>query len=280
MNPLELATGNRRASIATMVVLLVAGALSVTGCNKLKARDALNKGVQSYKNALFDDAIEKFKTAKELDPDLINARLYLATAYFSQYIPGAPSEENLRKGQQAIAEWKEVLEKDPDNLSAIDGIASCLFQMAATPFSPEKFEESKRYHFKHIALKPDDPEPYYSMGVINWTLTYRANTGLRADYNATNPNKQVKDEQPLPPKVRAQYAAKYGATVEEGIEKIKKAIELRPDYEAAMAYLNLLYRRKADMVETAEERDALLRQADELLERVKAIKQKKMETAA
>jgi len=277
LNSLWLGKSMHRVLSGAVVVLL---ALSVGGCNKLKARDALNKGVQSYKSGQFDDAIEKFKTAKELDPGLLNARLYLATAYASQYIPGAPSEENVRKGQQAIEEFQEVLGIEPGNLSAIDGIGSILYQMAATPFTPGKFEESKTYHLKHIGLKPEDPEPYYWVGVIDWTLSFRANADIRAVYNRGAPRKQVKDDQPLPPKTREDYAAKYGPMVNEGIDRLKKAIELRPDYDDAMAYLNLLYRRKADMVASMEDRDALLRQADDLVDKVKEIKQKKMEQPA
>jgi hypothetical protein len=65
--------------------------------------------------------------------------------------------------------------------------------------------------------------------------------------------------------------------VDEGIADLKKAIELRPDYDDAMAYLNLLYRRKADMVESADERASLQKQADELIDKVKEIKQKRAE---
>ncbi len=280
MNPLALACRDRRGlSVVSLVGLLVVIALSAAGCNKLKARDQLNKGVQAYKGAQYDAAIENFKQAKDLDPGLLNARLYLATAYASQYIPGAPSEENVRKGQQAIAEFQDVLRGDPKNLSAIDGIGSILYQMAATPFTPAKFDESKTYHVKHIQLKPNDPEPYYWVGVIDWTLAFRANSEMRAAYNAANPHKQIRDEQPLPPKVREEYAAKYGALVDEGIQHLQKAIALRNDYEDAMAYLNLLYRRKADQVESPTEREALVKKADELVEKVKEIKQRKMEEA-
>ena len=68
--------------------------------------------------------------------------------------------------------------------------------------------------------------------------------------------------------------------MDEGIQHLKKAVTLRPDYEDAMAYLNLLYRQKADMVTSAEEREALLKQADELVDKVKEIKQRKMEAPA
>src|SRR5437016_14596764 len=140
----------RVSAFAALVILVVWG----SGCNKLKARDLLNKGVAAYKNAQYDTAIEDFKQAKDLDPGLMNARLYLATAYASQYIPGAPSEQNVRLGTQAVNEFKEVLQLDPNNLSAIDGIGSILSQTAGTPYDPKKFEESKSYHKKHIELKP------------------------------------------------------------------------------------------------------------------------------
>ena len=264
----------RQALACAALFLLVAG---VSGCDKLKARDLLNKGVGNFKNGQYDAAIEDFKQARELDPSLLNARLYLATAYASQYIPGAPSEANTRLGNQAVAEFKDVLGVDDKNLSAIDGIGSIIFQMAGQPYDPQKFEESKTYHEKHIELKPNDPEPYYWVGVIDWTLAFRANNELRADYNKNNIKKQVKDTDPLPASARGDYTAKYGAMVDEGITDLQKAIQLRPDYDDAMAYLNLLYRRKADMVESADERSKLLEEADGLVDKVKEIKQKRAE---
>jgi len=262
----------RRVATLVAICFLVLG---VSGCAKLRARDLLNKGVQSFKNGQYDVAIEDFKQAKDLDPTLLNARLYLATAYATQYIPGAPSQENMQFGNQAIAEFKEVLQSDPNNLSAIDGIGSILFQMAGTPFDEAKFQESKTYHQKHIALQPNDPEPYYWIGVIDWTLAFRANGLMRVDYNKEHINKQIKDTDPLPPAVRADYLAKEGTLIDEGIADLKKAIQLRPDYDDAMAYLNLLYRRKADTVESADERAALTKQADDLIDQIKEIKQKR-----
>ena len=262
--------------LAAFAALLVL-AVGVSGCSKLRARDLLNKGVAAYKNAQYDTAIEDFKEAKDLDPGLMNARLYLATAYASQYIPGAPSEQNMRLGTQAVNEFKEVLEKDPNNLSATDGVGSILFQMAGTPYDPKKFEESKSFHQKHIDLRPNDPEPYYWIGVIDWTLAFRANGEARAAYNRDHVQKQVKDTDPLPAALRSDYTSKFGPLVEEGITNLLKSIQVKPDYDDAMAYLNLLYRRKADMVESADERAALLKQADDLVDKVKEIKQKRAE---
>jgi tetratricopeptide (TPR) repeat protein len=258
-------------------ILIVLLAFASAGCAKLKARDFLNKGVAAYKAGNFDRAIEMFKQAKEADPTLLNAQLYLATAYASQYIPGAPSEDNINKGKQAIAEFQGVLQADTNNLSAIDGIGSILFQMAGQPFDEKKMAESRSYHEKHIQLEPTAPEPYYWVGVINWTLAYRANAGLRKAWNEANPRKTVKDEQPMPEAVRAEFQEKYGAIVDDGIKQLKQAIVVRPDYEDAMAYLNLLYRQRADMAATPQEREEFYAQADALVDKVKEIKQKKSE---
>jgi tetratricopeptide (TPR) repeat protein len=269
------AAGSRRTGIALALVAVVS--LAATGCNKLKARDLLNKGVQAYKANQYDTAIEKFKEATDLDPDLKTARLYLATAYANQYIPGSPDQANVNRGNEAIKVYKSVLERDPNNLSGIDGMGSMLYRMAGgPPPNLDMIRESRSYHLQHIKIKPDDPEPYYWVGEIDWELVYKPNKQMRDEYNRDlPPKKQIKETEPLPEKLRAQFAATYAAEADQGIEALKKAIELRPDYDDAMGMLNLLYRQKADMVEPAEERSKLLADADTLVKQSIEIKQKR-----
>jgi tetratricopeptide (TPR) repeat protein len=268
-------------STALFAVAMIAMAFSASGCAKLKARDELNKGVAAYRDGKFDQAIEFFKQAKDNDPTLMNARLYLATAYATQYIPGAPSDENIRMGKAAVTEFQDVLSVDPGNIPAIDGIGSILYNIATTPpYSRDKFEDSKAYHLKHIALKPEDPEPYYWIGVIDWTIAYRDNLEMRIDWRHTHPGKALTDEEGMPADVRDEYVKKDGQLIDEAITDLRKAVELRPDYDDAMAYLNLMLRRKADETASADERASLLKQADDLVDKAKEIKQKKMETPA
>ncbi len=247
---------------------------------QLQAREAINQGVQAFKNGQFQEAEQHFIRANELDPALLNARLYLATAYAAQYIPGAPSEENIRTAKMAIDEYKDVLQTDAQNVPAIDGLASILYQRAGQPFDAEMFAESKSYHQKHIDLRPQDPEPYYSSGVIDWALAYRANTELRQEFNQSVRGEGLKDTDPLPEVLRKEYVQEYGAMVEEGIRFLNRAMELKPDYDDAMVYLNLLLRRKADMAATPTERETYTNQANELLDRVKELKQKRAATPA
>src|SRR5438270_13300825 len=103
---------NKTLRLLTLAAVVLA-LFSSVGCEKLKARDQLNKGVKAYKDNHYEQAIDHFQTAVQLDPTLINARMYLATAYVSQYIPGVDSPENLRSAQQAIEEYQKVIDANP-----------------------------------------------------------------------------------------------------------------------------------------------------------------------
>jgi tetratricopeptide (TPR) repeat protein len=265
---------------AVTFVLLLAATFGVSGCTKLRARDQLNKGVANFRDGHYDAAIENFKASKDADPDLLNARIYLAAAYQALYIPGAPSDENVRNADQAVAQFQDVLTRDAGNISALDGLGSILYSMAGTPFQPERYEESKKYHLKHISLSPMDAEPYYWVGVINWTLSRHANDELRQAYNLENPRKQIKDLDPLPEKLRTQYTEQYGAMVDEAMQMLDKAVQVRPEYADAIAYKSLVLRQKADQTVDSATRAGLEKQADDLLDQVKVIKKKEADAKA
>ena len=248
-------------------VLAVAGAilvmLSATGCDKLRARDQLNKGVAAYKNNQFEQAIDHFKNAVTLDPALKNAKLYLATAYAQQYIPGVDSPENMQNATLAIEQFQAVLEMDPKSINSIKGIASLYLQ-------EKKFDDSKAYFHKAIDLDPNDPEAYYSVGVIDWTQTYQPRTEERAKLGL-RPDEPLKDK-----KLCVKLRQDGGAIIQDGLDNLNKAIQLREDYDDAMAYVNLLYREKADReCDMPDQRAADLKTADEWVDKTMAAKKAK-----
>lgn len=249
--------------LAGLAVLLTL--LSAAGCTKLRARDQLNKGVQSFKNARYEEAINHFKNAIDLDPTLVNARLYLATACGQQYIPGADTPENTQFANCAIDEYKRVLEQDPKNVNSVKGIAYLYLQM-------KRFDDAKSYYRKAAEIDPNDPENYYSIGVIDWTQAYqprmeeRAKLGLAATAALTDK------------KVCAMLKAKNSDKVEEGITALKKALELRQDYDDAMAYMNLMYRERADYeCDDPQARQADLKTADDWVDKTMATKKARAE---
>src|SRR5690348_16978487 len=88
--------GTKAPNVVKYVALaLCAGLMLIgTGCEKLKSRDEMNKGVQAYRANHYAEAVDHFKKAVEYDPTNENARLYLATSYMIQWVPGAESPDN------------------------------------------------------------------------------------------------------------------------------------------------------------------------------------------
>jgi tetratricopeptide (TPR) repeat protein len=241
--------------------------VSASACNKLKARDQLNKGVGAFRNAQFQQAIVHFKTAVDLDPTLLNARLYLATAYYQQYIPGGSSPDNVKIGKQAIESFEDVLKMDPSNVTAIAMEAQLYYNM-------KDFDKAKEYQRRRLQVSPNDPEPYYWIGVIDWAIAYPRRMQVRKDLNLTMPKDPSKPDilPPLPEKARVQLEEENHGLVDEGIQALQKAIELKPNDADAMAYLNLMYREKADYEADPEARQADLKQAEEWVEKALNIK--------
>jgi len=228
---------NGPARITALTVALAGMVLSMGGCNRLAARDQLNKGVESYKSAHYEEAIGHFQRATELDPSLPMAKSYLATALAQNVVPGLDTPENLKNAQEAISIFQDVLAKEPNDVNSLK-------QIAAINFSIKKFNDAKEYQKKVLAVDPKDAEAAYTIGVINWTLAHE-NT-LKALVPAGF-NDDGEGNVKAPKQLMATIKEQNGALVDEGIQYLNQALANRPNYDDAMSYLNLLYRRKADI---------------------------------
>lgn len=266
---------NKNVRLLSLAAVALALCSSV-GCDKLRARDQLNKGVDSYKNSHFEQAIEHFKNAVELDPSLTNARMYLATAYVSLYIPGVDSPDNLRTAEQAIEQYEKVIAGKPSRdqkVNSAKGIAYLYLNM-------KKFDDAKKYYRQASDADPGDAEPYYSVGVIDWTASYqprmeeRAKLGLKPEENLNPKNKDQKA-------VCDALKVRNMPVIQEGIDSLNKALQLRADYDDAMAYLNLMYREKADVeCDDLSVRAEDLKTADHWVDETLRVKKEKAEKAA
>ena len=246
-----------RIPVTAALLALLLG--STTGCNRLKARDQLNKGIAAFKNAKYEEAVNHFQTSIELDPEYEQAKLYLATAYSYQVVPNLDTPENLSTAQKAIDGFQAVLNKDPNDLTALKQIASIKRNI-------KKLDEAKDYEKKVIALAPNDPEAYYTIGSIDWTTEHYKNTVpiLAADGLTDDGNGNAKKSKGACAKLQAANTD----LVNEGLQYLNKAVELNPNYDDAMAYLQLTYRSKANL-ECGDDaaRKADLAKADEWIQK-------------
>jgi len=255
-----------------LAALILSG--SLTGCKKLEARDNLNKGVAAFKNAKYPDAVTYFTKAIELDPTFATARLYLATAYMNQYIPGAVSPENEEMAKNALANFQKVLDADAKNATAIESIASLYYleSQGTTKLEDklDRLESARQWYQKLTEVDPNRKEAFYSLGVIAWARWY-------PDWNAARSKAGMKPDAPGPlkdKKAREELVEKHGQLLESGIASLKRALEIDKEYDDAMAYLNLLYRERADLADNSAGYQKDVEMADDWMQ--KALDTRKM----
>jgi len=220
-----------------LAVALAGMVLSMSGCNQLAARDQLNKGVEAYKGARYEEAIDHFQKATQLDPSLPMAKTYLATALAQNVVPGMDTPDNLKTAQQAISIFQEVLAKDPSDVNSLK-------QIAGIYYSIKKFDDAKAWQKKVLAVDPKDPEAAYTIGVIDWTL---AHENALKELQANGANDDGAGNAKAPKKAMEAIKTENSSLVEEGLQYLNQAVANRANYDDAMAYLNLIYRRKADL---------------------------------
>jgi len=235
-----------------LITALAAIALVGAGCQKLQSRDQLNKGAQAFRNAQYAEAVEHFKNAVELDPTFPVARLYLATAYMQQYIPGAESAENDKMSKAAYDNFMKVLEQDSKNTVALASIASLYLNQ-------KKWDDAQQWYEKLIAVDPNNADAYYSLGFIAWSKWYPAYGTARAEMG-------LKQDDPGPfkdKKVKEALKAQWLPVINSGLDALDKTLKINPEYEDAMSYENLLIRERADLDDSKDAYEKDIKTADD-----------------
>ncbi|MDE1155851.1 MAG: hypothetical protein PW735_08995 [Acidobacteriaceae bacterium] len=244
-----------RFAASAALLMLLAG---TTGCAKLKARDRLVKGVQAFKAGRYEEATNFFQESIQLDPNYQAAHLYLATAYSYQVVPALDTPENKALAQKALDGFNDVLAQNPNDLGALKQEASIYRNI-------KDYDKAKELEMKIIALDPKDSEANYTIGVIDWTQAYKNSVTILGKAGITDDGqgnaKKGKD-------VCQQLVTANGQLIDEAIKYLQQAVEINPNYDDAMQYLNLSYRRKADLeCGNDDARKADLASADEWVQK-------------
>lgn len=247
-----------------LVVLLLAAAVPIAGCGfytQLRARNSLNKGVKAFTEQKYDKAAEFFEESISLDPEFEIARMYLATTYTSQFVPGSPDPKSQEMAEKAITTFKEVIDKAKDkskpNINAMLSIASLYYQL-------KRYDESKEWCARIEQVDPTNAEALYRVAVIDYDDSLKK-TGLQGE------NVEF---------LNAEEKAHTLADIEEGLRMLDKALQLKPDYFDAMEYQNLLWREKAKFEKDEKAKNELLRQADIVAQKSLALRLKAQEEEA
>ncbi len=246
-------TGFTFRALALAAVLAAGNSLAA---DAIAARDHLNQGVNAYKTADYAKAADEFRLAIDADPTFGVARLYLATAYQQQFVPGVDTPDNRKYWQSAMDEFQNVLRDQPsesNRLLATQSVASLYFQ-------GKDMANAVDWTRKVLELDANNKEAYYTLGVIAWLTFLPEDRAARAELSM-----QPADPGPLRPdakNTKAELRARYWQSLTEGIGYENKALALDPSYENAMSYQNLLIRYRADLDDSQEAYDGDVHEAD------------------
>jgi tetratricopeptide (TPR) repeat protein len=254
-----------------LLLLLAATSFTAALAQMPSAQDEMRAGTVAYKFLDYFGAAEHFKAALEINPDLTQARVFLATAYAQQYIAGDASAANVAMAEQAIDEFKKVLGGKPTEAEEYRSVVP----IASLSFNLKHFNQASEYYGKAIELKPDEARNYFMIGLIDWTEASAARTKARSELGLNE------SEMISKPEACVALRAQNQQNVEDGIQRLQKALELQPDFDDAMGYMNLLFRERAEYeCDDPEARKTDLKAADDWTDKAIAGKKAKNEKPA
>lgn len=263
-----------RSSAKWVLICLVLGlcALNFSGCfvyNKLKAKDKLNSGARLFNAGRYDQAAVIFKEAMELNPDLLQAKLFYATALRSQVAGADPDSQ--KKAREAIKVYEDLVNgslaskvsaKDKDQAYAF--IADLYSKLDDTE-SQKKWLEGRA---KLAGQKSDVvAQCYYAICVIYWEASHKTTD----KYVVPNV---------LPPKYRPvnewdqKDVGEATKNIQQGMKYNAEALKADPNYANAYSYLNLLYREQIKMESDPKKVTDLAKLADEAVEKFQELNRK------
>ncbi len=223
--------------------------VAAAGCNKFESKQLIRKGNTYFKAQQYQEALAEYQKAQALDPGEVRISKFIAMANMALYNPGSQHPKDLEALSTAIANFKKYLTAHPEDEKAAkylvttymnaakydDAIAYFKDWYAKHPQDNQAvqtiamlyakkgdFENSMEWQRKRAQLEPTNADVFYTMGVTAWDKSYNSPPDL------------------LP-------ADKRKAILDEGMQNLVKATQLRPDYFEAMLYINLLYREYAKM---------------------------------
>ena len=138
-----------------------------------------------------------------------------------------------------------MLKTNPNDTKAMGSIASMYFKKG-------DFDQGIEWQKKVAAAEGNKPEPYIMIGVQAWDRSYH--------YPDIDP-------------------VTRGHIVDEGMNALQKALEIKPDYFEALTYINLLWREKAKMETDPAKAQEYTDNANKYLAQALELRKKQQEAA-
>lgn len=256
------------------VAVLLLGALALSGCNKIKARQEIKKGNEFFKATQYQAALANYQEALRLDPGEARLHKFIGETYMALYQPGSKHPKDLEFANKAIQELQTYLKDYPNDKKVREFLVSMYLAMdrfddaigfyqellrtnpsdskamtslAAMYFKKGDFQQGLEWEKKRATLEPNNPEPWVMVGVQAWDRSYH--------YPDMDPATRAK-------------------IVSDGMESLEKALKIKADNFDALTYMNLLFREKAKMEPDEAKKQEYVAAADKYREQALELRKK------
>jgi tetratricopeptide (TPR) repeat protein len=305
--------------LAVVLAIAGLGASSCSKIGMLKGQMAWKDANAAYAASDYKKAIEKYQEALKNNPELAYAYFYMGNSYDNlykvakkgqpendanltkaveyykqatekitepklrklsfEYLLNAYGPDKLNDPSQAEPIVQKMIEMDPSDTANYFALAkiyedagnyeqaeaallkardahpkdtAVYMQMAAFYNRQGRFDKTMEALNQRASQDPHNPEGYYTIAVYYWDKTFR--------------DKALNDA------TRHEY-------INSGMEAVNKAISIKSDYLEAIVYKGLLLRLEAIMEKDRKRQADLIKEADGLRDRAKALQKSKTQGA-
>jgi tetratricopeptide (TPR) repeat protein len=231
--------------IVIALAILVATSSGCGVINRIRAKNQLNEAAKAYREGRFPEAEQHSRRAAELDPDNKTAPMFIARTIHAQYRPGVQAPENVAKANEAIAAYRGILEKNPNDEEAYKAIAYLLGAIK----EDTKLREWIQTRAASDATEPEKrAEAYIVLASKDWDCSFKITelpSNKTTTIDPTNNKATVSYKKPSDQKDfdTAQMCVK------QGLAEAENAIKFAPDNESAWSYKTNLLLEAAKLAE-------------------------------
>ncbi|MGH7486705.1 MAG: tetratricopeptide repeat protein [bacterium] len=213
------------------------------GCGKIQARAQLKKANSLYQQESYVKAISEYKKGLELDPDATFAWRSLGLASLALYRPGDDSPQNVGYADTAINAFEKYLADYPKDEKVEEYLMSTLV-------NAKKYDESLSFIDRRMKEMPNEAPKLQKYRVTILTSAGRLDQAAQFASQLQGQDKaealysigvSAWDKAYRDPSISFEDRVKV---VDLGLQALKQALDIKPDYFEAMAYYSLLFREK------------------------------------
>ena len=191
---------------------------------------------------------------------------FITTLLLAAGLCAAQSEGPRDAPEQALT---ARLQQDPNNLPALLELGSLKMEDSSAAQGSLRLallDDAQGYFERVVSIDFNNTAALFKLGVIGWTRVFpelrTARAQLAMDPETPGPLRDAA--------TRAVLTAKYGQTLRNSVEYLERVLSIDPQNNDSMAYLNLVYRAKADLEETPDAYRADIATADQWVQRTLA----------